>query len=100
MVFKEPWTLYRLYSLLDFTVGVVPVTTVDASFDIIPDRPKQNMLESTAYKYYVPAVMQSLPVGIQVATGRFQEEKTLAIMSAITNVSSSNVHHKLYIAVT
>ncbi|TPX36187.1 glutaminyl-tRNA synthase (glutamine-hydrolysing) [Synchytrium microbalum] len=74
-----------LYSFLDYSAGVLPVTNVFADVDILTeshDR-KYNLLERRAYKFYDPERENGMPIGVQVITGRYQEEKTLAVMSIV-----------------
>ncbi|TPX35431.1 glutaminyl-tRNA synthase (glutamine-hydrolysing) [Synchytrium microbalum] len=83
-----------LYSLLDFTVGDVPVTRVRSSLDVISHGNEQhNMLEQLALKHYLPNAFDQLPVGAQIATGRYQEEKTLAVMEVVRDALANNNDH-------
>ncbi|TPX30721.1 glutaminyl-tRNA synthase (glutamine-hydrolysing), partial [Synchytrium endobioticum] len=86
---EMPWaaSYSLLYSFLDYSAGVLPVTHVDAFVDVLaePLDRKYNILEKRAYQYYNPARSHAMPVGVQIVVGAFQEEKTLAIMTILQN---------------
>jgi Asp-tRNA(Asn)/Glu-tRNA(Gln) amidotransferase A subunit family amidase len=75
-----------LFNLLDYTVGVVPVTHVDPNKDILPQSvnvSKMNGVARGAYKHYDAIKMVGLPVGVQVVGRRLEEEKVLACMGQL-----------------
>ena len=85
-----------IYNLLDNPVGVVPVTRVDPDKDrVTPEwyQEKQHnvisspVLHALLYKgknsVYNAKKMAGLPVGIQIAGRKWQEEKLLAIMKVV-----------------
>ncbi|KAF8872514.1 amidase signature domain-containing protein [Infundibulicybe gibba] len=79
-----------LFSLLDYTSGVMPVTFVDKDVDALPENffssPRYqslNTIAKGAYSVYDAATMHGLPVGVQVAGRRLEEEKVLEGMKVI-----------------
>lgn len=74
---------------LDYAAGVLPVTFVDALKDALPDDfkksvyPKLGTVAKGAYDLYDPRKMEGLPVGVQVAGKRFEEENVLEGMKVI-----------------
>jgi Asp-tRNA(Asn)/Glu-tRNA(Gln) amidotransferase A subunit family amidase len=77
-----------LFNLLDYTVGVVPVTHVDPNKDMLPQSVninKMNGVARGAYKHYDAIKMVGLPVGVQVVGRRLEEEKVLACMGQLEN---------------
>ncbi|KAH9477565.1 Acetamidase [Psilocybe cubensis] len=81
-----------LFSLLDYTAGVLPVTTVDKALDRLPD----NFTTSDEYMRFSPVAkvansvydadkMHGLPLGVQVVGRRLEEEKVLEGMQVIEN---------------
>lgn len=64
-----------LWNLLDYTVGVLPVTKVDSTKDLVQWSDKEgkeilNRMEQNVFKVYDPVEMEGLPVGIQVVGRR------------------------------
>ncbi|PPR03890.1 hypothetical protein CVT24_008121 [Panaeolus cyanescens] len=75
-----------LFSILDYSAGVLPITKVDKSLDNVPlgGRPTyRNIIECAPYKDYDPVAMHGLPVGVQVVGQRLEEEKVLEGMKII-----------------
>lgn len=81
-----------LYNVIDSTVGVLPVTRVDLSRDVVPDNflagsPGSRILERRVYSSTDPAYdaakMHGLPVGVQVVGQAWQEEKVLKVMELV-----------------
>jgi fatty acid amide hydrolase len=68
-----------LPSVLDWPAGVVPVTKVQSGEE--PDRKVHDLLDEHAR--LVETGSTGLPVGVQVCTPPFTEDRTLAIMAAI-----------------
>jgi len=78
-----------LWNLLDYTAGIMPVTKVDATKDILPPSfklSKMNGVARGAYKHYDAVKMEGLPVGLQVVGRRLEEEKVLSVMSRIRSI--------------
>ncbi|THH32570.1 hypothetical protein EUX98_g1621 [Antrodiella citrinella] len=79
-----------MYNFLDVTAGVVPVTAVDKTLDTLPDDFQQsaeylslNDAARHVFAIYDAAGMHGLPIGIQIAGWRMEEEKVLAGMKAL-----------------
>lgn len=75
-----------LFNLLDYAVGVIPVTRVDPKIDMLPssvDVRKMNGVARGAYKHYDAIRMAGLPVGVQIVGRRLEEEKVLACMERL-----------------
>ncbi|PPQ78251.1 hypothetical protein CVT25_011710 [Psilocybe cyanescens] len=79
-----------LFSLLDYTAGVLPVTTVDKALDRLP----HDFTASDEYKRFSPVAkiacsvydaekMHGLPLGVQIIGRRLEEEKVLEGMQVI-----------------
>ncbi|KIM38059.1 hypothetical protein M413DRAFT_13025 [Hebeloma cylindrosporum] len=79
-----------LFSLLDYTAGVLPVTFVDKNLDALPEGfMKSDQFKSFttvakgAYQVYDAEKMHGLPLGVQVVGRRLEEEKVLEGMQII-----------------
>ncbi|KAK4504512.1 hypothetical protein PRZ48_005428 [Zasmidium cellare] len=75
-----------LFNLLDYTCGIVPVTHVDPSKDMLSPSVKINKMNGVArgaYKHYDAIKMAGLPVAVQVVGRRLEEEKVLACMKRL-----------------
>lgn len=73
-----------LFSMLDYTAGVFPVTKVDKELDALPEdfesSPEYRSLNSVAkgaYSVYDAQKMDGLPIGVQIVGRRLEEEKVL-----------------------
>ncbi len=78
-----------LWNLLDYSAGVLPVTTVDSSKDKADERQpfsRQNVLEHFVSKFYDAEEMKGLPVGVQIVAPPYQEETVLQAMNIIDRV--------------
>lgn len=86
-----------LFNMLDYTAGIVPVTTVDKSIDVLTsdwhaqlNGAKFGVLEKLIYQgkspIYDPVKMHGLPVGVQIVGGRLEEEKVISIMKIIDDL--------------
>jgi len=76
--------------LTDYTAGVLPVTFVDKTIDDLPQDfihseiyNSYNSVAKTAYSVYNVEKMHGLPLGVQVAGRRLEEEKVLEGMQVI-----------------
>jgi Asp-tRNA(Asn)/Glu-tRNA(Gln) amidotransferase A subunit family amidase len=77
-----------LFNLIDYTAGIVPVTHVDPSKDMLSPSvkvSKMNGVARGAYKHYDAVKMAGLPVAVQVVGRRLEEEKVLACMEQLEN---------------
>ncbi|KIK00951.1 hypothetical protein K443DRAFT_591741 [Laccaria amethystina LaAM-08-1] len=79
-----------IFSLLDYTAGVLPVTFVDKIVDALPkdfaSTPQGKSLNGVAkgaFSVYDAEKMHGLPLGVQVAGRRLEEEKVLEGMKLI-----------------
>ncbi|KAM3425168.1 hypothetical protein BST61_g7127 [Cercospora zeina] len=75
-----------LFNLLDYTCGIVPVTHVDPSKDLLPasvNVSRMNGVARGAYKHYDAVKMAGLPVAIQLVGRRLEEEKVIAGMKVV-----------------
>ncbi|KAH6864999.1 amidase signature domain-containing protein [Alternaria rosae] len=73
-------------SVLDYTTGVVPVTFADQYLDYGPFRyiPMSDK-DRVNWNLYDKELFDGAPVGVQVMGQRLQEEKVLAMMSAVND---------------
>ncbi|KAJ7135801.1 amidase signature domain-containing protein [Mycena epipterygia] len=79
-----------LFNMLDYTAGVLPVTFVDAARDALPKEFMQserfmgmNAIAKGAFSVYDADKMHGLPLGVQIAGRRMEEEKVLAGMKVV-----------------
>ena len=75
-----------LFNLLDYSVGVLPVTHVDPGKDMLSPSvniKKMNGVARGAYKHYDAVRMAGLPVAVQVVGRRLEEEKVLGCMQQL-----------------
>ncbi|TFK41766.1 amidase signature domain-containing protein [Crucibulum laeve] len=78
-----------LFNILDYSVGVLPVTHVHAALDMLPlSTPfkARNAIERDTYRWYDAGDMHGLPVGVQVVGKRLEEEKVFEGMSVIESL--------------
>ncbi len=75
-------------SQLDYSAGVMPVTHVDKELDglNLKEFKPRNVIERDMYKMYDATRMHGLPVGVQVAGKRLEEEKVLEGMKLINGI--------------
>jgi len=84
------------YNVLDLPTGCLPVTRIDPSKDQLTEEwikgPGHGspVMEAGIYKsknpLYNPEATKGMPINIQIACKRWEEEKVLAIMNLIDNV--------------
>ncbi|KAF6756371.1 amidase signature domain-containing protein [Ephemerocybe angulata] len=86
-----------LFSLLDYTAGVFPVTKVDKDVDALPadfestaEFKSLNSVAKGAYSVYDAQKMHGLPLGVQIVGRRMEEEKVLEGMKVA--VAALNEH--------
>jgi hypothetical protein len=81
-----------LFNVIDATVGVLPITRVDAERDAAPadyvqGYPGSHILNNRVYTGADPAYdatkMAGLPVGVQIVGRTFDDEKVLAMMKIV-----------------
>lgn len=89
------WTI--LWNVVDSTVGVVPVTRVNAEEDKLPESfagktasAGSRILSKICYsEVYDSKAMQDLPVGVQVVAPAWEEERVLAMMRVVDDALTS-----------
>lgn len=77
-----------VYNLADCPAGVVPVTRVDEKLDALPEGywptgAGSKLLGKKCTELYDSKKMDGLPVSIQIAGRRWEDEKVLAMMSVL-----------------
>jgi hypothetical protein len=84
-----------LFSMVDATVGVLPITKVDKTLDALPQdfldgSTGSRILEGRTYGSapswdgaYDAVAMNGLPVGVQVVGKPWEEEKVLGMMAIL-----------------
>ncbi|KAG6810989.1 hypothetical protein H0H92_009528 [Tricholoma furcatifolium] len=73
-----------IFSLLDYTAGVLPVTHVDKELDALPaDFKPSSPLSTLAYSAYDVEGMHGLPLGVQIVGRRLEEERVLEAMKIV-----------------
>lgn len=80
---------YVINKQLDYTAGVLPVTKVSSTLDILSDSTTtsiKNAIAVDAYEMYDVKKMEGLPVGVQVVGQRLEEEKVIAGMKLVEKV--------------
>ncbi|QRV80629.1 amidase [Ceratobasidium sp. AG-Ba] len=82
---KNIYTFYTsIWNALDYTVGVLPVTSVDPKLDQpAPPHEFYNDRDRDIYQMYKPEVFENGPVGLQVVGKRLEEEVVLGIMEEV-----------------
>ncbi|KAF8120361.1 amidase signature domain-containing protein [Boletus edulis] len=82
-----------LYNVVDSPVGVVPVTRVEPTKDVLPAgfvpgaKGTSTILEKEMYTgptpVYDPVAMAGIPVGVQIVGKKWEDEKVLAMMKVV-----------------
>ncbi|KAI6118647.1 amidase signature domain-containing protein [Pisolithus croceorrhizus] len=79
-----------IWNILDYTAGVLPITTVQSTLDALPsgflnssEYAAMGIVAKGVYAVYDASKMDSLPVGVQVVGRRLEEEKVLEGMRVI-----------------
>ncbi|KAJ7735382.1 amidase signature domain-containing protein [Mycena maculata] len=79
-----------LFNMLDYTAGVLPVTFVDKATDALPSGffesakfKSMGAIAKGAYSVYSAEKMHGLPLGVQIAGRRMEEEKVLEGMKVV-----------------
>lgn len=91
-----------LYNVVDHPVGIVPVTRVDKTRDIISDAWKDPatggpvgspIIHATMYDganpAYDPVAMEGIPVGVQVVGKPWDDEKVIEMMKVVDSALGS-----------
>ncbi|KAB5588808.1 Amidase [Ceratobasidium theobromae] len=73
-----------LWNAVDYTVGVLPVTFVDAEVDkAVPLHAFYSDDDRDIYHLYDPEVFKGAPIGVQVVGQRLEEEAVLGMMEEV-----------------
>jgi len=84
-----------LWNALDYTVAVLPVTTVNPDLDIQhPPHEFRNYEDKWIYDTFDPILNKGCPVGLQVVGQRQEEEATIAIAEIVDNALKAFVEAK------
>ncbi|GKT96800.1 LOW QUALITY PROTEIN: acetamidase [Colletotrichum tofieldiae] len=78
------WLYTSQWNLLEYPAVCFPVTTVDPAKDVkdcgyVPKNPR----DKYQHDHYDPKTYVDAPIGIQIITRKFEDEKCLAILEAI-----------------
>lgn len=78
------WSYTSQWNMLEYAAAVFPVTTVDVEHDVKDAgyMPK-NEKDKFNWDLYKPEVYVDAPVGLQVVTRRFEDEKCMAVLKEI-----------------
>ncbi|KAI9661576.1 MAG: hypothetical protein M1821_008814 [Bathelium mastoideum] len=73
--YTAPWNFLNYASL------VMPITTVNPAVDVLGHETYEPRNDSDEFNYrqYDPELVKGMPVGVQIVTGRFGEEKAIGI---------------------
>ena len=78
------WSYTSQWNLLEYAAAVFPVTTVDPKLDIKPmDYTPKNEKDKFNWDLYNPETYVNAPVGLQIVTRKWEDEKCLAVVKAI-----------------
>ncbi|KAI6038345.1 amidase signature domain-containing protein [Pisolithus marmoratus] len=79
-----------IWNILDYTAGVLPITTVQSTLDALPstflnssEYAAMGLIAKGVYAVYDASKMDGLPVGVQVVGRRLEEEKVLEGMRVV-----------------
>lgn len=75
-----------MFNLLDYAAGNVPFGHVDPSIDTKNPGPYWNSFDREVGELFDPDVFKGAPVGVQVCTRRWEEEKCLKVMQVVDDV--------------
>ncbi|KAM0234321.1 hypothetical protein ACHAP5_010135 [Fusarium lateritium] len=81
---SEYWLYTSQWNLLEYPAVCFPVTTVDPAKDVkdcryVPKNPRDKF----QHDHYDPKTYVDAPIGLQIITRKFEDEKCLAILEAI-----------------
>ncbi|CUM66574.1 uncharacterized protein PRCAT00004243001 [Priceomyces carsonii] len=71
------------FNVLDYSVVATPITKADKTVDLIEEYTPLNDADQFLYECYDPELYDGTPVGVQVVSGRYQEEKAIAFAELI-----------------
>lgn len=78
------WNYTSQWNILEYPGVVFPVSTVDQSIDL-PEKDYKPMNEKDKFNHelYNPSKYVDAPIGLQIVTRRFEDEKCLAILEVV-----------------
>ncbi|KAK4108887.1 amidase [Canariomyces notabilis] len=78
-------------NLLNYSAVVIPVTKADKDVDIVrnPSYQPLNEVDQRNWDAYDPETYHGAPVGVQIVTRKFEEEKALAIADIVVSALQS-----------
>lgn len=78
------WLYTSQWNLLEYPGVSFPVTVVDAAKDVRDcNYAPRNPRERYNHEQYDPTVYENAPIGLQIITRKFEDEKCLAILEAV-----------------
>lgn len=78
------WLYTSQWNLLEYPGSSFPVTTVDGALDVKDeDYVPRNPRDRYNHDLYDPITFTDAPVGLQIITRKFEDEKNLAILEAV-----------------
>jgi amidase len=78
------WSYTSQWNMLEYPAVAFPVTTVDQEMDVVDVAyTALNAQDRFNYDLYEPSRYVDAPVGLQLVTRRFEDEKCLAILEVI-----------------
>ncbi|EFW19048.1 hypothetical protein D8B26_007234 [Coccidioides posadasii str. Silveira] len=88
---SKQWLGYTaIWNLLDYAVATVPVTKVDPSLDVPGDEWKnykpRNESDAFNHQQYDLDLVKGMPICVQIITGRFGEEKAVAVAKVMDSL--------------
>jgi amidase len=70
--------------MLEYAAAVFPVTTVDVELDVKDtDYVPRNEKDKFNWDLYTPEVYANAPVGLQLVTRRWEDEKCMAVLKEV-----------------
>ncbi|KAI6142600.1 amidase signature domain-containing protein [Pisolithus tinctorius] len=86
-----------IWNILDYTAGVLPITTVQSTLDALPpgflnspEYAAMGLVAKGVYGVYDASKMEGLPVGVEVVGRRLEEEKVLEGMRVVEEAVKAN----------
>ncbi|KAL3425257.1 acetamidase [Phlyctema vagabunda] len=78
------WSYTSQWNILEYPGAVFPVTTVDQKIDLKDtDFKPTNEQDQFNYDLYEPEKYVDAPIGLQIVTRRFEDEKCLAVLEEV-----------------
>ncbi|RDW76104.1 hypothetical protein BP5796_06925 [Coleophoma crateriformis] len=78
------WPYTSQWNILEYPGAVFPVTTVDQEVDVKDmDYKPMNEQDQFNYDLYEPSKYVDAPIGLQIVTRRYEDEKCLAVLEVV-----------------